>query len=65
MQDWERVIYTLSVLRPQPRPSTAPGPGFAWDSTNLRLIFMNDSFIKCESSILEYWKKFKITEENK
>ena len=29
-------------------------PGSTLDFTNVRLIFMNDSFIKCESSILKY-----------
>ena len=29
-------------------------PGSAWDFTHVRLIFMNDSFIKCVSSILKY-----------
>ena len=29
-------------------------PGSAWDFTKVRLIFMNDSFIKCVSSILKY-----------
>ena len=39
-------------------------PGSAWDFTNVRLIFMNDSFIKCVSSILKYWRNVLITEEN-
>ena len=37
-------------------------PGSAWDFTHVRLIFMNDSFIKCASSILKkcfnYWRKW-------
>ena len=39
-------------------------PGSAWDFTHMRLIFMNDSFIKCVSSILKYWRNILITEEN-
>ena len=39
-------------------------PGSAWDFTHLRLIFMNDSFIKCVSSILKYSRNVLITEEN-
>ena len=39
-------------------------PGYAWDFTHVRLIFMNDSFIKCVSSILKYWRNILITEEN-
>ena len=39
-------------------------PGSAWDFTHVRLIFMNDSFIKCVSSILKYWRNILITEEN-
>ena len=39
-------------------------PGSAWDFTNVRLIFMNDSFIKCVSSIMKYWRNVLITEEN-
>ena len=38
-------------------------PGSGWDFTNVRLIFMNDSFIKCVSSILKYGRIFLITEE--
>ena len=29
-------------------------PGSTWDFTNVWLIVMNDSFIKCVSSILKY-----------
>ena len=39
-------------------------PGSDWDFTHVRLIFMNDSFIKCLSSILKYWRNILITEEN-
>ena len=39
-------------------------PGSALDFTNVRLIFMNDSFIKCVSSILKYLRNVLITEEN-
>ena len=39
-------------------------PESAWDFTNVRLIFMNDSFLKCVSSILNYWRNVLITEEN-
>ena len=39
-------------------------PGSARDFTHVRLIFMNDSFIKCVSSILKYWRNIVITEEN-
>ena len=39
-------------------------PGSTWDFTHVRLIFMNDSFIKCVSSILKYWRNVLITEEN-
>ena len=39
-------------------------PGSDWDFTHVRLIFMNDSFIKCVSSILKYWRNFLITEKN-
>ena len=39
-------------------------PGSARDFTHVRLIFMNDSFIKCVSSILKYWRNILFTEEN-
>ena len=38
-------------------------PGSTLDFTHMQLIFMNDSFIKCVSSILKYWRNVLITEE--
>ena len=47
-----------------PKAFYSSRPGSTLDFTNVRLIFMNDLYIKCVSSILKYWRNCLITEEN-
>ena len=54
IQGQERAINTLSSPRTLAKGFYSSRPGSAWDFTHVRLIFMNDSFIKCVSSILKY-----------
>ena len=50
---------SLGSLLSTPRPWSSPPAVQAWVSTNLGPIFMNDSLIKCVSSILKFWFFFK------
>ena len=58
------MLHALDCTLSSTKTSYSSRPGSAWASTHVRLIFVNDSFIKCVSSILKYWRNCLITEEN-